>query len=473
MSTTWPEYQFGKGPVPYACFRPPVFPPVALPAALVHPTFGRFADNAAAPPASWREAYDLESECAMELTAFMPLHYKYESERQDLLLQVLERLLGMPVRESSPARSSRSRTDGSVVVNAAGVEVLACLVVVKNELSSAGDPSFQGARTVQLSLSSPARAALRSRDVCPALLVEVVGPLLRISALSALSENRVLCEPLTPFLHCLPVTGQPRHLDALVAALRALRIGVAELASHYTSAPVTAAATAAQMPRDPRLALPYPLRDDGSFAQVQHLCAGKLVYSAVATGAIAAGLPSHASNKVCVKFAVRSYGSEVHTTWAAAGLAPALYEHRVLPGGVHMAVMELLSRDDGWCMLHELPPSERSAAARAVDEALARAHGLQLPCGGRAAHGDCREANVLLRRGATPGTPYAVRFIDFDWAGRAAEPRQSNDAQQPLAPAVYPPYMSTTVPWPSGASPGAPLMQEHDMALLAATRAIS
>ena len=468
MSTTWPKYQFGKGPVLYACFRPPLFPPVTLPAALVHPAFGRFSDNMAEPLSSWREAYDLESECAMTLTAFMPWHYKFEWERQDPLLQVLERLLGMPVRESSPTRSSRSRTESSVVINVAGVEVMACLVEVKNELSSAGDPSFQGACTVQLSLSSPARAALRSRDVCPALLVEVVGPLLRISALSALSENRVLCEPLTPFLHCLPVTCQPRHLDALVAALRALRVGIAELKSHYMSAPVTAAAAAAQMPRDPRLALPYPLREDGSFSEVEHLCARKLVYSATATGAVAAGLPSHASKKVCVKFAARSYGTEVHTTWAAVGLAPALYEHRLLPGGVHMVVMELLSRDDGWCMLHEVPPSERSAAACAVAEALARAHGLQLSCSGRAAHGDCREANVLLRREATPGA-YSVRFIDFDWAGRAAEPEQSIAAQQSLAPAVYPPYMSTTVPWPSGVSPGAPLKQEHDVALLAAT----
>ena len=359
------------------------------------------------------------------------------------------------------------------MVNVAGAEVIACLVEVKNELSSAGDPSFQGARTVQLSLSSPAHAALRSRDVCPALLVEVLGPLLRISALSALSENRVLCEPLTPFLHCLPVTCQPRHLDALVVALRALRLGVAELVSHYASAPVTAAAAAAQMPRDPRLALPYPLRDDSSFSQVEDLCAGKLVYAATATGAIAAGVPSHASKKVCVKFAARSYGAEAHTTWAAVGLAPALYAHRVLPGGVHMVIMELLSRDDGWFMLHQLPPSESAAAARAADEALARAHALQLPSGGRAAHGDCREANVLLRRGATAGT-YDERFIDFDWAGRAAEPEpgESKDAQQAPAPAVYPPYMSTTVPWPGGVSPGAPLTQQHDVALLAATRAI-
>ena len=58
----------------------------------------------AEPLTSWREAYDLESECALELTVFMPLHYKFESERQNLVLQVLERLLGMPVRETSPAR---------------------------------------------------------------------------------------------------------------------------------------------------------------------------------------------------------------------------------------------------------------------------------------------------------------------------------------------------------------------------------
>jgi hypothetical protein len=477
MSVTWPKYQFGKGPVLYACFRPPLLPPLALPAALIHPAFGRFIDNVAAPLASCREGYELESECALQLMTLMPGHYKYEAERQDNLLQVLERLLGTPVRESSPTRSSRSRTDGCVVLHIGGVDVIVFLVEVKNELMASGDPSFQGARTLQLSWESPLRAALRSRDACPALLLEAVGPLVRVCALAALSANRVLCEPLTPFLHCLPVTFQPRHLDALVAALRALRLGVAELTAHYTSAPVAAAAAAAAAPRDERLALPYPLRDGASFASVAHVCTGKLVYSATAVGHVADALPQHALKDACIKFAARGYAADVHATWAAAGLAPALYEHRVLPGGVHMVVMQLLRRDDGWRMLHEVPAGARAVAVRAAAAALARAHALRLPCGGRAAHGDCREANVLLRRGATPDS-YDVCFIDFDWAGRVASPEEEAEQEQVdpsvrPAVAVYPPYMSTTVPWPSGARPGAPLLQEHDAALLATTTVAS
>jgi hypothetical protein len=168
----------------------------------------------------------------------------------------------------------------------------------------------------------------------------------------------------------LPLTGQPRQLDDLVRALCAMRRALGELREHYTQVverldPTAPGAGGEAVVPNFSTALPYPLREVGVFADVEHFCPGTLLYEAtlVATG-----------ERVCIKFAPRSYAAAVHAAWAAAGLAPALLEHRVLPGGIHMIVMELCSPDDGWCMLSDTDmltgeaaavPSERAAALAA------------------------------------------------------------------------------------------------------------
>lgn len=104
------------------------------------------------------------------------------------------------------------------------VSVLLCLMEFKNELggTTAGDPFFQQLREYQMYYEEPARAksAVRRGDTCPGLLVEVVGPLLRISAVASLRGNTVMAEPLTPFVHFLKVDGQrqcvhPWHFSRL------------------------------------------------------------------------------------------------------------------------------------------------------------------------------------------------------------------------------------------------------------------
>ena len=65
-------------------------------------------------------------------------------------------------------------------------------------------------------------------------------------------------------------------------------------------------------------------------------------------------------------------------------------------------------------------------------------------------HGDARSVNVLVKTSQPP----AVRFCDFDWAGREGGGE------------VYPLLMSSAVDWAQGARPGWPLKQEHDVHLL-------
>ncbi len=454
------KYQSASGGPAFHCFRPFVGPPLALPASLVSPVFGAFLDDCGAElPAL--ERCDMESNCAMALLNAMPAFYKKEEDRQARVNEALQTLLGVPFTlfQPNPAESA-SRSDGGIVVPAGEVDALLLVVEHKNEMHG-GDPYFQLQRTYGMFWEAPGRheCALHCIDCCPALALEVVGPLLRVNALATLHANRVLCEPLTPFLPVLHLRDQPAAMARLVVTLRALRAAVQRLRRHYEVRAQAAAtppprASAGGRGRDPVLALPYPLRDGTRFSSVEHLCRGKLLY--------AAHDAAHAGALVCVKFSRRGYGDAVHRAWADAGHAPVLHEARALPGGLVHVVMELLPKTAGWRMLAELPPPDEDAAWAAAAAALRAAHAAPLRQGGFGAHSDCRPVNVLVRnaggtaRGDAAGG-WDVRFVDFDGAGA--------DGGR-----LYPPFMSPAVQWPRGALPGLPLARAHDAELLTLAR---
>ena len=463
--TTWVKYQFpgsdAAGGIPaFACFRPFVGPPLALPVSLVAPEFGRFLELAASDLDTLGRC-ELESICLARLLDVMHRHHKHEASLQAEVNATLSAFLGHELRPLRPDKStSSSSTDGSLVISVGGYDVLVAVVEYKRDaFAGCCDPHFQLLRELQMFWEAPERdcCALHAADACPALLLEVAGPLLRVSAAASLCANRVLSEPLTPFLHVLHVRDQPTYTARLLAALRALRTTVDDLVAHYSArvAKLPPASDGSTLQaRDACITLPYPLRDVAQFCDVEHLYEGKLLYMATHV---------HSSTRVCVKFSRHAYGSDVHAAWAAAGCAPALLSHTQLPGGLHMVVMELLDVASGWQVLCALPRgADKDAAHSAALVALRRAHEQPLPCGGRGAHGDCRAVNVMVRLAPAPigdaATPaWDVRFVDFDGAG--VEGRRT-----------YPPLMSPAVRWPVGVLPGEPLKQEHDMALLVAER---
>lgn len=432
-----------NGPA-FECFRPFVGPPLALPASLISPIFAAFLLDCDADLASLGRC-ELESNCAMTLLEVMPSFYKKEAERQVLVNRALSTFLGQQLTLLQPnVEESTSRSDGGLVVSADGIDALVLLTEHKNEMGG-GDPYFQLQRTYGLFWESPERrdSDLHRFDCCPALALELVGPLLRVNALASLHANRVLCEPLTAFLPVLQLRDQPAAMARLVVTLRALRTAVIKLRSHYKGITPDQASSLVAAPgfsRDPVIALPYPLRQTARFSQVKQLCDNKLFY--------AARDKARDDILVCVKFSRRGYGREVHAAWAEAGHAPTLYEATLLPGGLTMVVMELLARTDGWRMLHEIPHSEAAPAWAAARAALTVVHQKALPSGEFGVHGDCRAINVLLRRVLSSGS-YDVRFVDFDGAG-------------PAGVRTYPPFLSPAVQWPAGAIPGTALFMQHD-----------
>jgi len=442
------KYQKHIGGPTFECFRPFVGPPRALPASLVSPIFAQFLDDCNAGVASLGRC-DLESNCAMALLDVMPDFFRTEAERQTRVNHALSTFLSQSLQQLRPnAAESASRSDGGLLASVDGIDALVLLTEHKNEMGSSGDPYFQLLRMYGLFWQAPGRcdSSLFRCDACPALAIELVGPLLRVNGLASLHSNRVMCEPLTAFIPVLLLRDQPLAMARLVATLRALRNAVNRLNAHYTGFTPPEAGrvrTAPGSSREPGIAFPYPLRDAARFTEVVHLCTDKLLY--------AARDKTRADAQVCVKFSRRGYGREVHEAWAVAGHAPALHEVVPLPGGLTMVVMELLPRTQKWRMLSESMPPEAWAAARA---ALQVVHATELPgCGGRGVHGDCRPNNVLLRQRPSLGG-YDVRFVDFDGAG--VEDKRT-----------YPPFMNPSIEWPAGAVPGEPLRQEHDTALLA------
>jgi hypothetical protein len=439
----WKRLQFPAeaGLPPFACFRPPVAPPHSLPAVLLTPIFGDFLRTAAADVRSLGDCA-AESAAVLRLVTLMPRCFESELSRGRAFREVMSDL-DIRFEPRHPDPESSACTDGSCVHAVADAHAL--LGVEEDKLEPAtGDPYFQGQAYYLRHWHAAERDGHASKFACylrPALLLEVMGPMLRVSALATAPGGRVVCEPLTPMLHMFAVTGQPEYLDRLVATLRALRNAMRALRLHYISAAAVAASASAPQPA-PALLLPFPLRDGARFAHVMPLLPGKLLYEATLIG-------EPLERRVCVKLTPR-YAPNVHALWAAAGLAPALHTCEPIHGGGpwRLVVMELLAPPT-WRPLPDLPLAERPAAAAAAVQALRAAHTVGST---RCVHGDARGVNVLVARGSDDG--WHVRFVDFDWSGEEGV-------------AVYPTLMSTAIQWAPGARPGLPLLQEHDTYLLA------
>lgn len=114
---------------------------------------------------------------------------------------------------------------------------------------------------------------------------------------------------------------------------------------------------------------------------------------------------------------------QIHTARAKSGLAARLIQCMQSPGGCSMVVTEHLLPQDGWTMLYSIKNSQqRKAAYAATVVTLDRAHAEEVTCSenastsGRAAHGDLRGPNVMVRQQCGS---WQVKFIDSEWAGIA------------------------------------------------------
>ena len=332
------------------------------------------------------------------------------------------------------------------------------LVQVKNEAKSTSmDPYMQGnLYYYQFWRSEPRRYSnLHQFSCCPALLLELAGPSLRVSGLAF--ADQAMCQPLTPAISLLAMAALDREQMAAAAqALVALRCTVHAIRQSYNDLQQNALqqhydARAQQLllgqpmheglvPRCLLLQrLPYRLQMP--CVNVQRLMPTKELY--------VVAFKNHQPR--LVKY-TQSYGMNVHKAWADAipAMAPTVFSCLCLPGGWWEVQMELLSGEDGWLRLDEAP-HHRPAAVHA----LRRAHRLLVAQNQYGVHGDARDVNVFVR--LTAGGNVDVRFVDFDWAGLSGVVR-------------HPPFMNhAAVNWPAGALDGQLILPQHDVELLSNT----
>jgi hypothetical protein len=328
----------------------------------------------------------------------------------------------------------------------AGGNIPVMFVEVKNSRQSGNaDPYFQCAGsyyTYWRDVRALRQEMKRQGSCCPALLLELDGPLLRISAAAV---SPIVCvQPLETLMLVDVYSHCAEHTKKQARTMRAVKEAVAELVRRYKAlqkqpdVPVAKKAVPASL-------LPYPLavrRRAGEL--VQQLMDDKLLYRVGPPG----------PGATCFKYTQR-YGEAVHRAWAEVGLAPQLRGCRKLPGGWWEVEMEMLEHDEGWEVLCSC--EDAAALLPEVELALRRAHGVaisdkQQQQQQRGVHGDMRGANVLVRR-AGRGGALEVRFVDFDWAG-------------PAGKVVYPPFMHHQIQWHPQARTCLHMLQEHDLHLL-------
>ncbi|KAG2431123.1 hypothetical protein HXX76_009653 [Chlamydomonas incerta] len=523
-----------------------------LPPELAFPAFGTFLDTLSKPPTQ-EDVLAAFKFCKMGSTLF-PKESDLESAAQHYLAEHI----GMCFEKVSvrPDRG-RAQTDGAILIRdqdeAAAMHRLVALMEVKN-VGGSGDSSFQGACYYGVFWGTRPGSPYKQSTCCPALLLEVVGPTLRVSALYW--ARTVVIRPLTSMMNLLWMADNEAYMLSVAQVLAATKAAVTELAAFYRQPPP------ARPPATPRgvALLPYPLLESNGRVRYSNAVpepVGRFVYRADArrarrstssitsSGSEGAGTSTScassasdsSSERVVVRFA-RRYGADAHRAWAAAGLAPALHAVRPLAGGWLLLEMELLSKEAGWVNLAKLVVAAADAAVAAaaaaardgasgggataaaaaaaaggrdgaswaaadgampavaalqravasVRAALDRAHAVQSAGRGRGpgralvfAHGDMRPQNIMVRPqegdgaglgagggsdesstadagggGGGGGGGYDVRFLDFEFAGAVGAAR-------------YPPFLNMDVAWPAGVEFNAPVLPEHDTALLSAS----
>lgn len=109
---------------------------------------------------------------------------------------------GLIIRPTGVRKRSRAKTDGSFVYNAGSVDTqqwaLYGLLEYKLDATSGVDSGFQGAVYYGMWWEHRKTSPFFLSTCCPALLIEVVGPMIRASALTFMGKVRRYARARTP-----------------------------------------------------------------------------------------------------------------------------------------------------------------------------------------------------------------------------------------------------------------------------------
>ena len=214
------KYQTAQQPA-FNCLRPYVGPPdgpMLLPVDLLSPVFGYFIDDVGIGgrilPALQPSCRDVEAAC--QLCVEMSRFFACEDDRRVSLHGCFnEYFAPLVFQEEYSVRAASGRHYLADLAAVSRQQRLLAKVAVKNE---AAECYFQGQRMYMAQLET-SRGLLEGGSVCPALLLQLTGPNLRVCALASeftlanrLAQPCVTCEPLTPTLSLLYNPRRPEDL---------------------------------------------------------------------------------------------------------------------------------------------------------------------------------------------------------------------------------------------------------------------
>ena len=444
-------------------------PPVPLP--LMDEVFGLVADLA-----SGGNPTDVDRDAAIALCSRFAVTI---SGSEKITTPDLRGILGSLLAGCSlapyAAPGDAGMADGVVKVDAlveGGASLEIPVLLLEYKVSKGSDPWFQNAAyyahymprvkdpgRVTFSINSSLVAA---EPRLPALLLNLTpgGTLLLRGATVAFPS---VC---TELLGAACLATDAASFLRVARLLAALRVGVEGLRARYQRLKLGAGVAVPPRIKGPVDCIRSPRLAALGLRLVEPLQNGRLVFAAIhSTGGGGAGASSSTSSSsssssseqpCVVKFVHGTYGTAAHRHAEGAGLAPRLLCDPVtLPGGWFAVVMERLDPAK-WAEYDRGDATHRDAARDAYERAFTS---------GGFVHGDLRACNVLVsqlapRSDTEPSAKRAhvlraVRFLDFDWAGREGDVcyPMLNSALQSLYDAA-------------GASSGGAIKSAHDHVML-------
>jgi serine/threonine protein kinase len=148
--------------------------------------------------------------------------------------------------------------------------------------------------------------------------------------------------------------------------------------------------------------------------------------------------------KVIVKFA-RRYNTEAHKMLAEKGLAPKLYYHCPVRGGLTMVVMEIVQGIMASLWIQKIRHPRALHSGASVLEDVQRA--IEVLHSNNLVFGDLRLQNIMVCESNEKAHAF---LVDFDWAGTAGEAR-------------YPATMSALREWAPTVEAYSVMEKEHDL----------
>ncbi|KAF8152649.1 hypothetical protein B0H34DRAFT_727028 [Crassisporium funariophilum] len=445
-STSYYKYQQDDYPILDGRHPPRCQPTIAPPIELFHTVFAEFraklatADNDIPVSIVRRAAEFMRAATVIALC---------EKDRQEITRSLLSKIFQKAF--SQIVNHDRTSADHILEISLANFPEAAALALVeeKFELGEGGsEPSIQGSFSYAKYWTGVGHDQILKRCSCPTFIIALAGPWLTV--LGAVYTTQPVVQRLTSYLWL----GNSRANDDdqvlnIARVFHALDHSLCKLLPYYTHLEPTLGPVPPTP--DPRRFFPsitsYTVdRIVTDFTYIEPLEVNET------TCVTFLAKRSHDNTKVVVKF-TPCYGAAAHEALARLKKAPELLYCEPLStdefdyGKWRMVVMEYV---EGKTLRARYPsgklPKDVIDAVKAGVSAL---HGDDF------VHGDIRDANIMIADapdGAAEGE--RVKFLDFDWAGKAGEVR-------------YPMHLGSYICTTAGVSDYDYITKEHDRKMLA------